>query len=69
MTFILFLVLVLVLVLFLVLELLVYAVATVPLVVVDAVLDLYSVPRADILDNLIGESMGPDCDLLLLEHV
>ena len=39
---------------------------TVPLVVVDELLELYSVLRDDIIDNLIDESMGTDCDLLLL---
>ena len=40
--------------------------ATVPLVVVDELLDLYSVLRDDLLGNIIDESMGTDCDLLLL---
>ena len=59
-TFILFLVLVLVL------ELVLDDGATVPLVVVDEVIELYIFLRADLLDKLIDESMGMDCDLLLL---
>ena len=60
MTFILFLVIVLVI------ELVLDYGAAVPIVVVDEVLEIYSVLRADLLDNLIDESMGTDCDLLLL---
>ena len=37
-----------------------------PLVVVDEVLELYSVLKADLLDKLVDESMVTDCDLLLL---
>ena len=62
MTFILFLVLVIELVLELVLD----NGSTVTLVVVDELLKLYIVLQADLLDNLIDESMGTDCDLLLL---
>ena len=40
--------------------------ATVHLVVVDELPDLYCVPRDDLLGNLIDESMGTDCDLLPL---
>ena len=64
MTFIIFLVLVIVLVLVLVLVL--DDCATVPLFVLDKVIELYSVLRAGILDKIIDESMGTYCDLLLL---
>ena len=58
MTFILFIVLVL--------ELVLDGGVTVPLVVLDEVLELYSVLRADLLDKLINEAIGTDCDILLL---
>ena len=62
MTFMIFPVLVLVLVIELVLD----DGETVPLVVVYELLEIYSVIQTDLLDKLIYESMGTDCDLLLL---
>ena len=64
MNFILFLVIVFVLVL--VLELVLDYGDTIPIFVLDELIEIYSVLRADLLDKLIDESMGTDCDILLL---